>query len=344
MDAKRFKRIISKFNRAKVLVIGDFMLDEFIWGEVSRISPEAPVPVVKVNSKSFMPGGALNVVNNISMLGGRVFPCGVIGRDRNGKKLIGYLKERGTDTKGVFSTCQRPTTSKTRIVARHQQVVRVDTEDENPVDLKLINRIIAFVRDRIVSVDIILIEDYGKGIITPRLLLEVLSIARRHKKIIAVDPKGDNFSYYKGVTIITPNHHEAQAVTGIKLSGENALERTGKKLLNELKVQAVLITLGEAGMCLFESSGKITHIPTKAQEVFDVSGAGDTVIASVGLALASGATMQEAAAISNYAAGIVVGKLGIATVTQDELLKSIVQGAKQEEIHRNKKKLKEDFH
>ncbi|MEA3560220.1 MAG: D-glycero-beta-D-manno-heptose-7-phosphate kinase [Candidatus Omnitrophota bacterium] len=328
MDTKRLEKIISGFNQTRILVIGDLMLDEFIWGEVSRISPEAPVPVVKVNSKSFMPGGALNVVNNISVLGGEVFPCGVIGRDECGEKLVRNLKKKEIILKGVFSVDHRPTTLKTRIIARHQQVVRVDTEDEAPIDGGLFDRILTFIRDRISSVDIILIEDYGKGVITSRLLLEILSIARRHKKIITVDPKEEHFSYYEGVTVITPNHHEAQTVTGIKLKDDGALERMGKEFLGRLKVQAVLITLGEEGMCLFESSGNTIHIPTVAREVFDVSGAGDTVIAAFSLALASGATMQEAAVISNYAAGIVVEKVGIATVTRQELLGRITQDIK----------------
>jgi rfaE bifunctional protein kinase chain/domain len=324
-DKERLREVISRFNQARVLVIGDVMLDEFVRGEVSRISPEAPVPVVKVNSEpSFMPGGALNVANNVFSLKGEVFPCGVIGEDECGQRLIKYLEERGIDTKGMLSDAHRPTTLKTRVIARHQQVVRVDKEDERPIDDEMVERILEFIRKKAASVDIILIEDYGKGIITPRLLLEVSSIAKKYKKIITVDPKEEHFSYYEGVTVITPNYHEAQTVTGMKGRDDNDLNRIGKELLNRLKVGAVLVTLGEEGMRLFESSGSINHIPTVAQEVFDVSGAGDTVIAALSLALAGGADMQEAAVISNYAAGIVVGKTGIATVTQQELLERIV--------------------
>ena len=321
------KKIISGFNQAKILVIGDFMLDEFIWGEVSRISPEAPVPVVKVNSESSLPGGALNAANNIHSLGGGVLSCGVVGDDVYGRRLKEVLKQRGMSLDGVIVDSSRPTTLKTRIFARHQhQVVRVDREDGNVVAEGVIEKILTFVHEKIDLIDIILIEDYGKGVIGPRLLSEVFAIAKKHKKMISVDPKEDHFSYYKGATVITPNHHEAQAATMIRMKGtddDGALTKIGRTLLDDLNSQAVLVTLGEEGMCLFEASGNVTRIPTVAQEVFDVSGAGDTVIGTFSLALASGASMKEAAHISNYAAGIVVGKVGVAVATQQELLEKI---------------------
>lgn len=327
MDKRRLKKIISSFNQAKILVIGDFMLDEFIWGEVTRISPEAPVPVVKVKSESSWPGGALNAANNIHALGGKVLSCGVIGDDVYGRRLKEVLKNRGMSIAGVIVDTSRPTTLKTRIFARHQhQVVRVDREDGRPVAEDVIEEILTFVREKIALIDIILIEDYGKGVVGPRLLSEVFAIAKKHKKMINVDPKEDHFSYYKGATVITPNHHEAQTATRIKMKGDDdndSLTKIGRILLDDLDSQAVLITLGEEGMCLFEASGSVIHIPTVAQEVFDVSGAGDTVIGAFSLALASGASMKEAAHISNYAAGIVVGKVGVAVATQKELLEKI---------------------
>ncbi len=327
MDDKRLKKIISGFNQAKILVIGDFMLDEFIWGEVTRISPEAPVPVVKVNSESSLPGGALNAANNIHALGGGVLSCGVIGDDIYGQRLREVLKKSGMSLDGIIVDTSRPTTLKTRIFARHQhQVVRVDREDGEPVADNVIEEILTFVREKISLIDVILIEDYGKGVIGPRLLSEIFAIAKKHKKMISVDPKEEHFSYYKGATVITPNHHEAQAATRIKMKGtgdNDSLTKIGRTLLNDLNCQAVLITRGEEGMCLFEASGNVTHIPTVAQQVFDVSGAGDTVIGAFSLALASGATMKEAAHISNYAGGIVVGKVGVAIATQKELLEKI---------------------
>ncbi len=322
-NVSRLKEIISKFDRTKILVIGDLMLDEFIWGDVSRISPEAPVPVVHARRESFMLGGALNVANNIHALGGRVLPCGVIGHDIRGQRLMEELKAKGIGTEGIVVDKGRPTTLKTRIIARHQQVVRVDRETTEAIDHRVLGRILRFLREKISRVNLILIEDYGKGAIVPQLLREVLRLVRQHKKPIAVDPKEDHFSYYRGVTVVTPNHHEAQAATGIKMNDKKSLRKIGRSLLNRLKSKAVLITLGEEGMCLFESSGGITRIPTVAQEVYDVSGAGDTVVSTFSMALAAGADMKEAAHLSNYAAGVVVGKVGIDVVTREELLERI---------------------
>lgn len=319
----KFRKIISKFPKVKILVIGDLILDEFLWGDVSRISPEAPVPVVWVNRESFMPGGASNVANNINALGGKTYLAGVVGMDERGKVLISTLNERGIQTQGIIVDSERPTTLKTRVIAHHQQVVRIDKEKVDPIDGEKISKFVNYVKEIIDEVDAILIEDYGKGVITSRLLKEAMSLAKRYKKIIMVDPKEEHFHYYKGVTAITPNHHEASIATGIKIKDKDSLIQIGKHLLSKLNTQAVLITLGEEGMQLFERSGRITHIPTVAQEVFDVSGAGDTVISTFTLAKAAGASMVDAAYIANFAAGIVVGKVGIAVVSQKELLSKI---------------------
>lgn len=320
---EKFKRIISKFSKIKVLIIGDLILDEFLWGKVSRISPEAPVPVVWVQSESFMPGGASNVANNLHALGGKVYLAGVIGMDERGKILTEELTKKGIDIGGVVIDGERPTTLKTRVIAHHQQVVRIDKEKMETLGPGLIDQIVDYVKEIIRDIDAIIIEDYGKGVITPRLLEEVLRVAKRHKKIICVDPKEEHFHYYKGVTAITPNHHEAAQSAGIKVKDDDSLVKIGKVLLNKLRCEAVLITLGENGMQLFEKKGRITYIPTVAQDVFDVSGAGDTVIGAFTLALGAGASMPDAAYISNFAAGIVVGKVGIAVVTQEELLSRI---------------------
>lgn len=321
----KLKAIINKFHKAKILVVGDLILDEFIWGKVDRISPEAPVPVVWVNSESFMPGGASNVASNIAALGGGASISGVIGSDKNGKTLLEELKRRNVDTSGIVTDVQRPTTLKTRIIAHHQQVVRVDREKNAAIDDNILEQLLSFIRQTIEEIDGIIIEDYGKGVIVPYLLSQIVPLARKHKKIITVDPKVSHFSYYSGVTSITPNEKEASGGAGIKIECEEDIDRVGKKLLKELSLESVLVTLGENGMRLFQKGGEspITHIPTVAQEVFDVSGAGDTVIAAFTLALTAGATKLEAAHLANFAAGIVVSKVGTAVVTKEELIETI---------------------
>lgn len=319
---EKIKKIVSKFKDVKILTIGDLILDQFIWGKVERISPEAPVPVVWVDSESFMPGGASNVARNIRALGGTAFISGLIGEDKNGGQLLCELERDEIKIGGIFVDRQRPTTVKTRIIAHNQQVVRVDRERIEHIDNKLINKIIAYVEENIDDFDAVIIEDYGKGLISPRLLKKILPVVKKAKKIITVDPKKDHFSYYKGVTSITPNRAEAENAAGLKIKNEKDIERVARKIVKKLKLESVLITLGEQGMCLLQGD-KVTRIPTVAQEVFDVSGAGDTVIATFTLALAAGASFKEAAVISNYASGIVVGKVGTAVTTQKELIDSI---------------------
>ena len=313
---------ISKFPRAKVLVVGDLMLDEFVWGKVSRISPEAPVPVVWVQSESFMPGGAANVANNITALGGQAAVVGVVGTDRWGEVLLGELASRKVETGGVLKA-QRPTTVKSRVIAHHQQVVRVDREQREPLPAGLVERLIDAISDRIKEVDAVVIEDYGKGMVTRQLLEMVIPLARKHGKIITVDPKEEHFDLYHRVTALTPNRTEAGEAVGRELESDADVLRAGKEILKRLECEGLLITLGEDGMCLFEQSGRQARIPTVAQEVFDVAGAGDTVIATFTLALASGSSMEQAARLANYAAGIVVGKLGVAVASPQELARKL---------------------
>ncbi len=318
-DIIRMNKAILNFKDVKVLVIGDLILDEFVWGDSSRISPEAPVPVVLVQAQSFMPGGAANVANNICALGAKAYLVGAIGKDERGRELENILKDKGVDIEGVISDSDRPTTLKTRVVARHQQVVRIDRETASPIKDATNREIVNYVKEKMDEVDGIIIEDYGKGVITPKLLKEIIPLAKRHNKIIIVDPKEEHFSYYKGVTAITPNRKEAEVAVGIKAKDDGSLNKIGKRLVEKYRLKVVLVTLGEHGMRLFGRKGKITHIPTVAQEVFDVSGAGDTVIAAFTLALGAGARAIEAAHIANFAAGIVIGKVGVATVSQSEL-------------------------
>jgi D-glycero-beta-D-manno-heptose-7-phosphate kinase len=335
---KDYKTIISNFKNANILVVGDLILDEFIWGTVDRISPEAPVPVVLQKKRSYMPGGAANVANNLRSLGCRVAIAGKIGDDAEGKLLLSEMKKRGVNSDGVVIDKNTPTIVKTRIIAQHQQVVRVDREAVG-LSADSTQEISDHILKHLDKFDALIIEDYGKGVINPGLLDMICPAARKLNKIISVDPKEEHFDYYRGVTVITPNRKEAEnAVQHLKikdtenkfkihtarLSGDKEIDSAGKELLRYLDLQAVLITLGEKGMRLFEKGkDKPVHIDTVAQEVFDVSGAGDTVIATLTLALASGASKLTAAHLANFAAGIVVGKVGVATVTPQELLKKI---------------------
>jgi D-beta-D-heptose 7-phosphate kinase/D-beta-D-heptose 1-phosphate adenosyltransferase len=336
---KHLTKIIANFPKANVLVIGDLILDEYIWGDVSRISPEAPVPVVWAKKRTYVPGGAANVANNIRALDGKVCLVGVVGQDKNKEILLHELKKRKIHTSQIFNLSQRHTTVKTRILAGHQQVVRVDWEHTESLPAHLNEKILKFIRANINKFGAIIIEDYGKGVVNMHLLEELTFLAHKHKKIITVDPKEEHFSYYRGVTSITPNRRELEnAIRNLKIRDtenkfklnsdrlftDKDIESAAREILKYLDLESILVTLGESGMKLFARNAKLIHIPTVAQEVFDVSGAGDTVIASFTLALCAGATLSEAAHIANYAAGIVVGKLGTATTSRRELIEKIV--------------------
>ena len=312
--------IVNRFEKKKLIVIGDLLLDQFIWGAVDRISPEAPVPVVWVKGENFMPGGACNVASNLSRLGAQVSLVGVVGEDEKAATLINLLKDRDINTDGIIRDRKRPTILKTRVIAHQQQVVRIDREAVEQVAGRQLSMIREYLKRNIRDHDGVIIEDYGKGVITPSLLKIAVPLARRHGKIVAVDPKENHFSYYRGVSVITPNHHEAAKAAGFPLELEGDLKKAGEKLLSKLKTDVILITLGERGMMVFEKGKKPRSIPTLAQEVFDVSGAGDTVIAVYTLSVVSGASPLVAAQMANCAAGIVVGKIGVATVERKELL------------------------
>ena len=332
LELKKLKKTIKSFDKVSILVVGDLILDEFIWGKVSRISPEAPVPVVQVTSESVMPGGASNVAHNIQALGGKAYLAGVIGNDSKGELLTEELEKRNINIGGVARDKKRPTILKTRVIAHHQQVVRIDKEIGENIDDNIIEQILTFAREVIKNIDAVVIEDYGKGVVVPRLIEELIGLTKKHKKIVTIDPKENYFSLYKNATAITPNHYEAARAVGIKAEDNVPIEEIGRKLLKQLNSEVVLMTLGEDGMCVFERSGKTTKIPTVEQDVYDVSGAGDTVIGAYTLAVASGARNIEAAHIANCAAGIVVGKVGIAVATQEELINKI-----QKEVKRKKR-------
>ncbi|HNW39036.1 MAG TPA: D-glycero-beta-D-manno-heptose-7-phosphate kinase [Candidatus Omnitrophota bacterium] len=336
---KNLKKIIKKFNQAKILVVGDLILDQHIWGDVERISPEAPVPIVWAKRRTYVPGGAANVAYNISALGAQVCLCGVLGdrQDPATEKFQSEAKKLSIDTKGVFFEAGRKTTLKTRIIAGHQQVVRVDWEDVHNISPVIKRRIFKFIGDNIKKFDAVIIEDYGKGLLDRELTAAIIKQAKYHKKIVTVDPKENNFDCYQHATCITPNRKEAQnAIRFLKMNDrgnqfkiyketlymDNDIIKAGEAILEYLHLESLLITLGENGMWLFEQ-GKNKCIPTVAQKVFDVSGAGDTVISCFTLALCAKASKFEAASIANYAAGIVVGKLGTAVTNVKELLERI---------------------
>ena len=324
-DSKVLSEGIDKFSSCRILVVGDVIMDEFLWGRVERISPEAPVPVVQVEEESLVLGGAGNVVNNIISLGGQALLCGVIGNDAMGRELVHMLQKMNSPTHGLVVEDRRPTTIKTRVVAHSQQVVRVDREESEPVTEASIERIITTVKEQTGSIDAIVVSDYGKGVVTRSLMDGLRSLGQDGQPILAVDPTVRNLASYKDVTLITPNNYEAQQMSGIQIEDDQSLRRAGAHLLEELGCQMVLITQGDKGMTLFEGNGETTQIPTVARKVFDVSGAGDTVIATLALALAAGLTARQAAVLANLAAGVVVGEIGTAAVAASRLKEILIE-------------------
>jgi len=322
----RLLSYLDKFPKAKILVVGDLMVDHYIWGNVSRISPEAPVPVVEVTDESIRPGGAANVFNNIVALDGQVDLCGVIGADEPGRWLQQEVKQCGASIDGLVSEDHRPTIQKTRIVAHSQQVVRYDREKRHPVSSSAQHKIFEFILNKMESpdgCDCLVLSDYAKGVITQGLTKDLLSLAKKNGVPTIVDPKVSHMDFYREVTVVTPNHLEASQASGVDIVDEQSLLEAGHRLLKRLNCEAVLITRGEKGMSLFEKNGGVTHIPTMAKAVFDVTGAGDTVVGTLALALATGATLTEAATLANYAAGVVVGIVGTATVSRQMLKEAI---------------------
>jgi D-beta-D-heptose 7-phosphate kinase/D-beta-D-heptose 1-phosphate adenosyltransferase len=325
VSRKRSFDIIDHFPSAKVLVVGDIMVDHFIWGRVSRISPEAPVPVVDVQSDNLLLGGSANVMNNIYAMDGKVFGVGVVGADDMGERLLKELQDRQINTDGIVVEAGRPTTLKTRIIAHGQQVVRFDRESRMIVDRKSSETMIRHIEVLREELGAIIISDYNKGVVTGTLLDGIRDLVGGTDIIVCVDPKKNDFSLYRGFDIITPNHHEAGRAAGFDIVDRPSLMKAGKEVLNRFDFKALLITRGEEGMSLFERDGRITHtdFPTEAREVFDVTGAGDTAIGVFALCMASGATFREAAFLANRAAGIAVGKVGTATVSRRELKKTL---------------------
>ena len=329
LSASRARQILAAATKTRVLVVGDVMLDQFIWGGVSRISPEAPVPVVDFSRESVMPGGAANVARNLVSLATPAELFGAIGNDDAGRKLQKILAEQNIGCTGLVKSSARHTSIKTRIVAHQQQVVRIDRETRGALDAKTTARLLAEFKMKLAKADAVIVGDYGKGVVTQPLLNEIKSRCHERGVWLSLDPKPVHHLNLSNLSLITPNRKEAFELAALPDDTRNPdpfadknLILVAERLLNELRPALLLITLGELGMLLCQRGQKPFHIPTVAQEVFDVSGAGDTVIATFTLAIAAGASPIEAAILSNHAAGIVVGKVGTATTTPEELVES----------------------
>lgn len=326
-----YTQIIKAFHGKRVLVVGDLILDRYLFGKVNRISPEAPVPIVDVVSESFLLGGAANVANNVIALGGRATVAGIIGKGTAGKVLQDLLADKAIDTAGVAED-KRPTTVKTRVIAHNQQVVRFDKEDRRKLEGKILTGMMAYLKKAVPEHDAVVISDYKKGFITASIVSAVMKFAKPGDTFVAVDPKVGHFHFYKNVSLITPNLMEAAQGSGVEIRDEKSLMKAGKALISRLGCKSVLITRSEDGMSLFKKVAgsrtiAVEHFPTVAKKVYDVTGAGDTVIAAFALAVAAGASLEQAAVIANHAAGIVVGEVGTATASPERLLVALKASA-----------------
>ncbi len=321
MEKNKLENSLKKFSNCKIAVLGDVMLDEFCWGEVKRISPEAPVPIVQVSKETWRPGGAANVASNIVALGGEAHIFGIIGDDGQGRRLTEELEKDNIHTSGLIIDSGRRTSVKTRILSQNQQMLRVDWEHTEPIDYERMKNMLNAINHLIDDLDGIIISDYAKGVIIEDLFKEIIKSFKEKGKFVSVDPRLKNFPLYKKPTIITPNTKEAQEALGRHFQTEEDVLKGGVDLIKLTGSDAILITRSEHGMTLFEKNKKPVTIPTNAIKVFDVTGAGDTVISTLSLGLAAGCSLTEAAQIANLAAGVVVGKVGTATATCDEVLK-----------------------
>jgi len=311
--------IIPQLKGRKVLVVGDLMIDEYIWGDVSRMSPEAPVPVVGVNQETLRLGGASNVAHNVISLGGKIELCGLVGDDQMGRYMISDLKGRGVGTRGIITSADRPTTVKTRVIAHNQQVVRVDREVIGLLTNEEEQIMMASIRSLLAGCGAIVISDYAKGVVTPILIREIVNTASEAGVSVVVDPKVNHFATYRDVTVLTPNLLEASAGAGMIIDSIDALLEAGHIILEKLNSSYLIITRGDQGMTLFTKGGQPVHIPAVSREVYDVTGAGDTVVSALALAISAGLSMEASASIANVAAGIVVGEVGTVPVTLQQL-------------------------
>ena len=324
---QRLELLQKQLSGKRIAVIGDLMLDRYYWGKVARISPEAPVPVVEVEEESTRLGGAANVANNISSLGGIPLMIGVVGNDASASTLKSLVTNCGFPTDGIVVDATRPTTIKTRVIAHNQHVVRIDQEEKADLSNEIQKNILDVLERQISSLDGIILEDYNKGVLTKALIRSIIDLSNKHRKIITVDPNFNNFFEYSGVTVFKPNRKETEEALGVRLHAISDVQHAAKDLIDRLHAENVLLTLGEKGMLLAEHAGATSHVETKARHVADVSGAGDTVIATLTMAMAAGATVKEAAALANYAGGIVCGEVGIVPIALSTLVSTILHDA-----------------
>jgi len=325
LTRKRLNTLKNNFEGRKIAVIGDMMLDGYFWGDVKRVSPEAPVPILEVEEEFFRFGGAANVALNITQLGGTAIPIGVIGYDNYGTIFSSLMKDSKIKDSGIFVDDGRPTTTKTRVIANNQHVVRIDKESKLYLTAKIEEKISGYIASIISGIDGIILQDYNKGVLTPSLIKNIISLANKKNVLVTVDPKFDNFFEYKNVTVFKPNKKEAESVLGVKISSDADISSAGKKLLEILKAKYILLTLGEKGIAVFENGKSERKMATKAIKVADVSGAGDTVIATLTMALAAGADIYEASSLANYGAGIVCGEVGIVPIDREKLFETILK-------------------
>ncbi len=325
LTKERIKSLFNEFKKQRIVVIGDLMLDRYIWGGVTKISPEAPVPVVEVDRESHRLGGAANVVYNVKSLSADVFPIGVLGKDSGGELLTNLFKDENLSIAGLIYDPERPTTIKTRIIAHNQHVVRIDREIKSAIPKNIQEKILDLLEGHLDNADGLILEDYNKGLLTPGLIEKIITIAGEKGKRVFVDPKFDNFFAYKNATLFKPNRKEIADKLGVKLKTKDDILKAGAKLHQRLNCEAVLITLGEQGMILFDRGKVPLSVPTKAVKVHDVSGAGDTVIATMAVSIAAGANFKEAAIIANYAAGIVCGEVGIIPIDYEHLFSMVLR-------------------
>jgi rfaE bifunctional protein kinase chain/domain len=325
ISKKRLTELKKSFDGKRIAVIGDMMLDGYFWGDVKRISPEAPVPVLEVEEEFFRFGGAANVAFNILTLGGIPLPIGVIGYDNYGTIFSSLLKEKNIANDGIIIDEERPTTTKTRVIANSQHVVRIDKESKSYINGKIQKKLTSHLESILGKIDGIILQDYNKGILTPSLISKIISLSNKKNILVTVDPKFDNFFEYKNVTVFKPNRKETESVLGTRIKTDSDITSAGKELLHKLNAKYVLLTLGEGGIAVFEKGEKEKRMPTKARKVADVSGAGDTVISTLTIGLAAGADIYEASFLANYAAGVVCGEVGIVPIEKEKLFEAVLK-------------------
>ncbi len=319
IEKNRLKELKANFNNKRIAVIGDMMLDSYFWGDVKRISPEAPVPVLEVGNEFYRFGGAANVALNIQKLNGIPLPIGVIGYDNHGTVFSSLLNEAGITNGGIIVEDGRPTTTKTRVIAGNQHVVRIDKESKVYLNEEVEGKIYNLFESKLNEIDAVILQDYNKGVLTPNLINKIIALANKHNILITVDPKFNNFFNYKDVTVFKPNKKEAEDVLGMKIKSDEDISNVGKKLLSKLNAENILLTLGEEGIAIFQKDKDEKRMPTKARKVADVSGAGDTVISTLTISLAAGADILEASYLANYAGGLVCEEVGIVPIEMEHL-------------------------